>query len=68
MLTSYPAGTTRTFSPSDNEGCDTDLIKKFKAIKNVQNQGCLSGSALQLHVCSSEILNRSRTGLAEPSS
>lgn len=66
MLTSYPAGTMRTFSPSDNEGCDTDLIKKFKAIKNVQNQGCLSGSALQL--CSSEILNRSRTGLAEPSS
>lgn len=30
MLMSYPAGTTRTFSPSDNEGCDTDL--KYKAI------------------------------------
>lgn len=34
MLMSYPAGTTRTFSPIDNEGCDTDLNTKQSTSEN----------------------------------
>jgi len=55
MLMPYPAGTTRTFSPSDNEGCDTDLNTKQLTAEN---------QVIWDHRCNDEVLTGS---MAKPS-